>query len=62
MKKENKKRENHMLKFYDCKVCQTECVSLISDGEIYEKEVCSPECLAQLSVNSTKVLLQTTAK
>lgn len=37
-----------MLKFYDCKVCETPCIGMPFDGEIYDKEVCSPECLAQL--------------
>ena len=37
-----------MLKFYDCKVCETPCIGMPFDGEIYNKEVCSPECLAQL--------------
>lgn len=42
-----------MLNFYDCKVCETPCIGMVFDGEIFEKEVCSPECLAQLAVRPT---------
>ena len=36
------------MKVGECVVCSAKCWWLITDRELYDKEVCSPECLEEL--------------